>query len=146
MTLNLDEVVGHQPLDTTRSYASLSDSARADALKRVWNFEPISVEGQEVQINDEGFLAEYHRGNEEVRAELAKNIGVEMKDQRWAVGKFLRTDFQEKNQTATTRWVDNVGELPTELQFQLFLRNPARRCPTSPVSLNPTACVTNRPR
>ena len=79
-----------------------------------------TIAGQEVQINDEGFLTEYDEWNEDIAKELAANIGIEMTDQHWAVIKFLREDFKEKNETATTRRVQTVGGFPTQEQFELF--------------------------
>ena len=42
-----------------------------------------TIAGHEVQINDEGFLTEYDEWNEDIAAELAKNIGIDMTDDHW---------------------------------------------------------------
>ncbi|MCH9815871.1 MAG: TusE/DsrC/DsvC family sulfur relay protein [Actinomycetia bacterium] len=100
-----------------------------------------TIAGQEVQINDEGFLTEYDEWNEDVGAELAQNIGIAMTDQHWAVVKFLREDFKEKNQTATTRRVDKVGGFPTKLQFQLFPKKPGKKMSYVAGLPKPHGCV-----
>lgn len=79
-----------------------------------------TIAGQEVQINDEGFLTEYDEWNEEIGKELAGNIGVDMTDRHWELIRWLREDFKEKGETATTRRVQTAGGFPTKEQFQLF--------------------------
>ena len=49
-----------------------------------------TIAGHEVQINEEGFLTEFGEWNEEVGAELAKNIGVELTDEHWSLIRWLR--------------------------------------------------------
>ena len=71
-----------------------------------------TIAGQEVHINDEGFLTEYEEWNEQIGKELAANIGIEMTDDHWALIRFLRDDYKEKGETATTRRVDKVGGFP----------------------------------
>lgn len=65
-----------------------------------------TIAGYDVQINDEGFLTEYDEWNEEIGAVLAENIGVTMTDEHWALIKWLREDYKEKGETATTRRAD----------------------------------------
>ena len=54
-----------------------------------------TIAGQEVQINDEGFLTEYDEWNEEIGKELAGNIGVDMTDRHWELIRWLREDFDK---------------------------------------------------
>ena len=100
-----------------------------------------TIAGQEVQINDEGFLTEYDEWNEDIGKELAANIGVEMTDQSWEIIKFLREDYKEKGVTATTRRVDKVGGFPTKLQFQLFPKKPGKKMSYIAGVPKPHGCV-----
>lgn len=100
-----------------------------------------TIAGSEVQVNEEGFLTEYDEWTEAIGAELAANIGVEMTDEHWAVIKFLREDYQEKNETATTRRVQTVGGFPTKLQFQLFPKKPAKKMAYIAGLPKPVGCV-----
>ncbi|TXH44643.1 MAG: TusE/DsrC/DsvC family sulfur relay protein [Actinobacteria bacterium] len=100
-----------------------------------------TIAGQEVQINDEGFLTEYDEWNEAIGAELAANIGVEMTDRHWEVIRFLREDYQEKGETATTRRVQTVGGFPTKEQFQLFPKKPAKKMAYIAGLPKPHGCV-----
>jgi len=100
-----------------------------------------TIAGHEVQINDEGFLTEYDEWNEEIGAELATNIGIEMTDESWALIKFLRSDYKETGETATTRRVDKIGGFPTKLQFQLFPKKPGRKMSYVAGLPKPHGCV-----
>jgi len=100
-----------------------------------------TIAGHEVSINEEGFLTEYDEWNEEIATELAANIGVEMTDDHWALIKWLRQDFQDKGETATTRRVQNAGGFPTKQQFQLFPKKPAKKMAYIAGLPKPHGCV-----
>jgi tRNA 2-thiouridine synthesizing protein E len=100
-----------------------------------------TIAGQEVQINDEGFLTEYDEWTEDIGAELATNIGVEMTDRHWELIRWLREDFKEKGETATTRRVQTAGGFPTKEQFQLFPKKPARKMAYVAGLPKPHGCV-----
>ena len=100
-----------------------------------------TIAGHEVQINDEGFLTEYDEWGEDIATELAANIGVEMTDDHWALIKWLREDFQEKGETATTRRVQDGSGFPTKHQFQLFPKKPAQKLAYLAGLPKPHGCV-----
>ena len=100
-----------------------------------------TIAGREVHINEEGFLTEYDEWSEEIGAELAKNIGVEMTDEHWSLIKWLREDYKEKGETATTRRVQTVGGFPTKEQFQLFPKKPAKKMAYIAGVPKPKGCV-----
>lgn len=97
--------------------------------------------GREVHVDDEGFLTEFSEWDEKLAAELAHHIDIEMTDQHWAVVRFLRTDFEEKGETATTRRVDAVGGFPVKLQFELFPKKPAKKMAYVAGLPKPHGCV-----
>ena len=68
-----------------------------------------TMNGREVHVNDEGFLTEYDEWDEELAKVLATNIGIDLTEDHWKVIRFLREDFQEQGETATTRRVQTVG-------------------------------------
>ena len=100
-----------------------------------------TIAGREVHVNDEGFLTEYDEWDETLAAELAKNIGVEMTDEHWAVIRFLRDDFKTQGETATTRRVDTVGGFPVKKQFVLFPKKPAKKMAHIAGLPKPHGCV-----
>ena len=100
-----------------------------------------TISGKEVHVNEEGFLTEYDEWNEEIGAELAKNIDVELTEEHWQLIKWLREDFQEKGETATTRRVQTVGGVPTKRQFELFPKKPAKKMAYIAGVPKPKGCV-----
>jgi len=100
-----------------------------------------TIAGHEVQVNEEGFLTEFDEWSEEIGAELAKNIEVEMTDEHWALIRWLRADFKEKGETATTRRVQTAGGVPTKKQFELFPKKPAKKMSYVAGLPKPKGCV-----
>jgi tRNA 2-thiouridine synthesizing protein E len=100
-----------------------------------------TIAGHDVEINDEGFMTNPDEWNEEIGAELAKNIGIDMTDDHWAVIRWLRSDYSEKGETATTRRVQTVGGFPTKQQFVLFPKKPARKMAYVAGLPKPHGCV-----
>jgi tRNA 2-thiouridine synthesizing protein E len=100
-----------------------------------------TIAGREVHVNDEGFLTEFDEWTEEIGAELAKNIDVEMTDEHWKLITWLREDFKEKGETATTRRVQTVGGVPTKRQFELFPKKPAKKMAYIAGVPKPKGCV-----
>ncbi len=100
-----------------------------------------TIAGHEVQINDEGFLTEYDEWSEDIASELAANIGVDMTDRHWELIKWLRADYQEKGETATTRRVQTAGGFPTKEQFVLFPKKPAKKMAYVAGLPKPHGCV-----
>ena len=100
-----------------------------------------TIAGHAVQINEEGFLTQYDEWSEDIAAELAANIGVEMTDEHWALIKWLREDFKDKGETATTRRVQTVGGFATKKQFELFPKKPAKKMAYIAGLPKPHGCV-----
>ena len=100
-----------------------------------------TIAGHEVHVNEEGFLTEYDEWNKDIAAELAKNIDVEMTDEHWALITWLREDYKEKGETATTRRVQTAGGVPTKKQFELFPKKPAKKMAYIAGVPKPKGCV-----
>ena len=100
-----------------------------------------TIAGSEVHVNEEGFLTEFDEWNEDIGAELAKNIDVELTDEHWQLIKWLREDYKEKGETATTRRVQTVGGVPTKRQFELFPKKPAKKMAYIAGVPKPKGCV-----
>jgi TusE/DsrC/DsvC family sulfur relay protein len=100
-----------------------------------------TLNGREVHVNDEGFLTEYDEWDEELAAVLATNIGIDLTEDHWKVIRFLREDFKEQGETATTRRVQTVGGVPTKQQFVLFPKKPAKKMAYVAGLPKPHGCV-----
>ncbi|MEN8234768.1 MAG: TusE/DsrC/DsvC family sulfur relay protein [Actinomycetota bacterium] len=101
-----------------------------------------TIGGQEVHVDDEGFLTEYDEWSENLAKELASNIGIaELGESHWKVISFLRSDFQEQGETATLRRVSTIGGIPTKELFQLFPKKPARKMSYVSGLPKPAGCI-----
>ena len=100
-----------------------------------------TIAGSEVHVNEEGFLTEFDEWNEDIGAELAKNIDVELTDEHWQLIKWLREDYKEPGETATTRRVQTAGGVPTKRQFELFPKKPAKKMAYIAGVPKPKGCV-----
>lgn len=100
-----------------------------------------TIAGRDVHVDEEGFLTDYDEWDENLAAELATNIGVEMTDEHWAVIRFLRDDYKTQGETATTRRVDTVGGVPVKKQFVLFPKKPAKKMAYIAGLPKPHGCV-----
>ncbi|KLN32929.1 sulfur relay protein DsrC [Cellulosimicrobium funkei] len=101
----------------------------------------IEIHDKIVHVDDEGFLTEYGEWDEDVARVLAPQIGVEMSDRHWDVVRFLRRDYAERGETATTRRVDVVGHVPVKEQFALFPKKPGKKMAYVAGLPKPHGCV-----
>ena len=100
-----------------------------------------TIAGTDVHVDEEGFLTEYEEWNEDLGAQLAANIGIEMTDDHWRAIKFLREDFQEQGETATLRRVATVGGFATKELFMLFPKKPAKKMSYVAGLPKPAGCI-----
>ena len=100
-----------------------------------------TMNGREIQVNDEGFLTEYDEWDEDLAKVLARNIEVDLSDAHWKVIRFLREDYKTQGETATTRRVQTVGGVSTKQQFTLFPRKPAKKMAYIAGLPKPHGCV-----
>lgn len=100
-----------------------------------------TVAGREVQVDQEGFLTEYDEWNEEVAAQLAANIGIELTDEHWRTIKFLREDYVDQGETATLRRVSTVGGFDMKQLFTLFPKKPAKKMSYVAGLPKPAGCI-----
>jgi TusE/DsrC/DsvC family sulfur relay protein len=99
------------------------------------------LDGHRIHVDDEGFLTEYDEWDEELGTELARRIGIDLTEEHWKVVRFLRADFREKGETATTRRVQMVGGVPVKEQFALFPKKPGKKMAYVAGLPKPHGCV-----
>jgi TusE/DsrC/DsvC family sulfur relay protein len=100
-----------------------------------------TIAGQEVHVDDDGFMTEYSEWNEAIAEQLAANIGIEMTDEHWKVLRFLREDYQAEGETPTLRRVTNAAGIPTKELFKLFPKKPAKKMAYVAGVPKPAGCV-----
>ena len=100
-----------------------------------------TIDGNEIHVDDEGFMTRYDEWTEELGTALAARIGVEMDDEHWKAIRFLRRDFPVQEETATLRRVATVGHIPTKQLFALFPKKPAKKMAYIAGLPKPRGCV-----
>ena len=101
----------------------------------------IEISGKPVTVNDEGFLTNFDEWDFDVAKELAKQIDIEMTEERWKIINFLREDYKTQGETATSRRVQTVGGVPVKEQFLLFPKKPAKKMAYIAGLPKPKGCV-----
>jgi TusE/DsrC/DsvC family sulfur relay protein len=100
-----------------------------------------TLNGQEIHINEEGFLTDPNEWDEALGTALAAQIGITMTDAHWDPIQFLRKDFAETGETATLRRVSTVGGIPIKTLFVLFPQKPAKKMAYIAGLPKPVGCV-----
>jgi TusE/DsrC/DsvC family sulfur relay protein len=88
----------------------------------------LEFHGQTVALNEEGFLVEPGLWNEELAAALAKaEEGLEaLTEEHWAVIRFIRAHFEEKQGAPMVRAVCKGTGLRLQQIYDLFPSGPAK--------------------
>ncbi|MEX1038869.1 MAG: TusE/DsrC/DsvC family sulfur relay protein [Acidimicrobiia bacterium] len=100
-----------------------------------------TIADKEVHVDAEGFMTEYDEWSEDLAAQLAANIGIDLTEAHWKAIKFLRDDYKEVGETPTLRRVTAVGGIPTKELFQLFPKKPAKKMAYVAGLPKPVGCV-----
>ena len=88
----------------------------------------IEVNGQTIELNEEGFMVNPEEWNEEVAKMLAKEEeGIDsMSEEHWSVVNYIRDYFLEKNLAPMVRKVCKSTGFPLKYIFELFPSGPAK--------------------
>ncbi len=100
-----------------------------------------TIAGHEVEVNEEGFLTKPEQWSEDLGAELAKLIGIDMTDEHWNLVRFLRKDYDVQHETATLRRVSTQTGKPVKDLFVLFPAKPAKKMAYVAGLPKPKGCV-----
>ena len=100
-----------------------------------------TIAGHQVEVNDEGFLTVPDQWTEDLGAELAHLIGIEMTDEHWKLVRFLRDDYKTQGETATLRRVSTQTGVPVKTLFTLFPVKPAKKMAYVSGLPKPKGCV-----
>ncbi|WP_372734822.1 TusE/DsrC/DsvC family sulfur relay protein [Nocardioides sp.] len=100
-----------------------------------------TINGQDVQVNEEGFMTDPAEWTEPLAEALAAQIGLDLTEEHWKAIRFLREDFAEQGETPTLRRISVVGGIPTKSLFQLFPQKPAKKLAYVAGLPKPHGCV-----
>ena len=108
----------------------------------------IDVEGKSLEVDEDGYLADWQEWSEGVAGVMAKEDGLELSDAHWEVIKFLR-DYFEKYQIApmikilTKELKKKYGKEKgsTKYLYELYPAGPAKQACRYAGLPKPTGCV-----
>lgn len=100
-----------------------------------------TIAGHEVEVNEEGFLTRPEQWSDELGAELARLIGVDMSEEHWKLVHFLREDYAKQGETATLRRVSLQTGMPVKQLFTMFPGKPAKKMSYVAGLPKPKGCV-----
>ena len=100
-----------------------------------------TLNGQQIHVNEEGFLTDPTEWDDALGKALATQIGITLTDEHWKVIRFLRKDFEEVGETPTLRRVSTVGGIPIKTLFVLFPQKPAKKMAYVAGLPKPHGCV-----
>lgn len=100
-----------------------------------------TIAGHPVEVNDEGFLNNPDDWDEQLGAEFARLIGVDLTDEHWKLVKFLREDYRAQGETPTLRRVSTQTGVPVKQLFTMFPGKPAKKMSYVAGVPKPKGCV-----
>ena len=101
----------------------------------------VSVGDTTIHVDSEGFLTVYGEWTEELAAQLAARIGIELTDEHWKAIRFLRQDYLTHGETATLRRVSTLAGIGVKQLFTLFPGKPAKKMAYVAGLPKPRGCV-----
>jgi len=100
-----------------------------------------TLDGHQIQVNEEGFLTDPTEWDDDLAAVLAAQIGITLTEEHWNAIRFLRKDFEEQGETPTLRRVSTAGGIPIKTLFVLFPQKPAKKMAYVAGLPKPVGCV-----
>lgn len=107
----------------------------------------ITVKGQELELDENGFMKDWQKWNKDVAEALAKGEGIALSKEHWEIIKFLR-GYYEKYQIAPMIRIlvketqKNLGpDKDLKYIYKLFPSGPAKQACKIAGLPKPTGCV-----
>ena len=100
-----------------------------------------TIEGHTLHVDQEGFLTRLDEWDEEVAAALARQIGITLEPDHWAVLRYLREEHARSGETPTLRRVSAGVPIPVQELFVLFPGKPAKKMAYVAGLPKPHGCV-----
>lgn len=100
----------------------------------------ITVNGNTINLNDEGYMTDFSQWNEDVAKELGKIDGIEISDEHMKVLNYLR-EKKAAGETLTIRSVGKSGIVDIKGLYKLFPGGPLKLSSKFAGISKPTSCV-----
>ena len=102
----------------------------------------MTIAGQSIDRNDEGFFENPDQWNEDVAVEIAREEGIdELTPQHWQVIHFMRKEYAEKGTGPTVRVLGKTSGVSVKELYQLFPKGPAKVAAKIAGIPKPRGCV-----
>ena len=86
-----------------------------------------TIAGTQVELNEEGFLVDPTRWNENMAVELARREGIDrLTDRHWQIIRFMREQYEATGSGPTVRALGKTSGVPIKELYQLFPKGPAK--------------------
>jgi tRNA 2-thiouridine synthesizing protein E len=101
-----------------------------------------TVAGVDIELNDEGFLADPGQWNEAVAVELARREGIDpLTERHWQVIRFMRSEYEAKGTGPTVRILGKTSGVPIKELYTLFPKGPAKLAAKIAGIPKPRGCI-----
>jgi len=101
-----------------------------------------TIDGIEVELNDEGFLVDPSQWNESMAVQLAKREGIdEMNESQWKVVRFMRAEYLAKGTGPTVRVLGKTSGVSIKELYELFPKGPAKLAAKIAGIPKPRGCI-----
>jgi tRNA 2-thiouridine synthesizing protein E len=103
---------------------------------------PIKImSGQNISVDDEGYMTDHSQWNQEIATALAKELGIELTEAHWKILKFIDVDYKEKNVVPGMRRMNKIGQIATKDLYALFPDGPIKKAALIAGYPKPVSCV-----
>jgi len=97
---------------------------------------------ENIERNEEGFLANPADWTKELAAVIAQEAGIaELTDDHWKVIDFSRSNAEDSGAAPTLRQITKGAQVPTKQLFKLFPKGPAKKVAKISGLGKPEGCV-----
>ena len=100
----------------------------------------VTIAGNNVEVNEEGYLTDPSQWNEDVAAQIASEEEVELSDKHFEVINFLRAQ-NENGVDITIRKVGKSGIVDIKEFYTLFPKKPLKKSSRIAGIPKPSSCV-----
>ena len=97
--------------------------------------------GQNVEVNEEGFLMSSDDWSPEIAEALAREEGIELTDRHWAVLTFCREDAAREGTPPGLRRISKLSGVNMKELYQLFPKGPGKLAAKIAGLPKPQGCI-----
>jgi dissimilatory sulfite reductase related protein len=96
--------------------------------------------GINVDVNEEGYFTDPSQWTKEIAVEIAKEEGISLTDQHYAIMEFLR-NRQNKGEALSIRSINHSGVIDVKTFYQLFPGAPLKKATKIAGIPKPASCI-----